>query len=84
MCVFCNPAPGIAAGALIDKAGLKGYRDRDAAISPVHANFIVNLKAAKAADVEALIDHIQKTIHAQNGIWLKSEIRRIPYHADNI
>ena len=48
-CIFRNP-PGGAAGRLIDEAGLKGTRVGDAQVSPVHANFIVNLGAARAAD----------------------------------
>lgn len=81
-CIFCNPGAGLTAGALIDQARLKGHQIGGAAVSTVHANFIVNREDAKAADVEALIDHIQRTIHTETGIWLKSEIRRIPHHAD--
>ncbi len=53
-CAFKNPG-GLSAGKLIDDAGLKGYQIGQAMISPDHANFIVNLGGASAADVHALL-----------------------------
>ena len=46
---------GVGAGRLIEQAGLKGYRHGDAQISPIHANIVVNLGHATAADVRGLI-----------------------------
>ena len=53
--MFRNP-PGDFAGRLIEAAGLKGKRIGQAQISERHANFIVNLGGAKAADVRQLMD----------------------------
>ncbi|MBV8085160.1 MAG: UDP-N-acetylmuramate dehydrogenase [Chloroflexi bacterium] len=59
--MFKNP-PNAAAGYLIEQAGLKGHRIGNAQISEKHANFIVNLGGAKAADVRALIQVAQATV----------------------
>jgi UDP-N-acetylmuramate dehydrogenase len=59
--VFTNP-PGDHAARLIESAGLKGFRIGDASVSEKHANFIINHGAARAADVEALIAHVQRTV----------------------
>ena len=71
---FKNP-PGGKAGALIEGAGLKGYRVGDAQISPKHANFIVNLGAARAADVRAIIAHVRETVRAASGFELETEVK---------
>lgn len=65
---------GIGAGRLIDECGLKGLACGDAQISPRHANIIVNHGSAKAADVCALIMHVQRTVQAATGYWLTPEI----------
>lgn len=72
--VFRNPKP-YSAGQLIEQAGLKGYQMGEAQISTLHANFIVNLGGAKAADVLALIRHAQAVIRARNGIELETEVK---------
>ena len=59
--VFTNP-PGDHAARLIESAGLKGFRIGDASVSEKHANFIINHGAASAADIEALIRHVQRTV----------------------
>jgi len=74
--LFKNP-PGDSAGRLIEAAGLKGRRLGDAEISEVHANFIVNLGQAQAADVEALIDLARNTVQARFGISLQLEIELV-------
>ncbi|PNY80340.1 UDP-N-acetylmuramate dehydrogenase [Deinococcus koreensis] len=60
-CAFKNPG-GVSAGRLIDEAGLKGTRVGNALIAPEHANFIVNLGGATAADVHALLDVIRSRV----------------------
>jgi UDP-N-acetylmuramate dehydrogenase len=72
--VFTNP-PGDHAARLIESAGLKGFRLGDASVSEKHANFIINHGAASAADVEALITHVQRTVAQVHGIELHTEVR---------
>lgn len=71
--VFRNPT-GDGAGRYIDRAGLKGLREGDAQISPLHANFIVNLGGAKASDVRTLMDAAKDEVLARFGVRLESEI----------
>lgn len=74
--VFKNP-PGTFAGRLIEAAGLKGKRIGNAQISPAHANFIVNLGGATAADVRALMDEAIGAVAHQQGLNLEPEIKLI-------
>ena len=76
--IFKNP-PHDAAGRLIEAAGLKGQRVGGAAISDVHANFIVNEQNATAQDVMTLITKIQQEVWCQFGIELELEIRLLGY-----
>lgn len=71
--VFVNP-PGYKAGAVIDKCGLKGFSIGGAVVSPKHANFIVNSGQATASDVEAVIQHVKKTVFDLTKIELKTEV----------
>ena len=71
---FKRPSGGYAA-ALIDQAGLKGYRIGGAAISEKHAGFAVNLGGATAADVKALLAQVSETVNNSTGILLEPEIR---------
>ena len=71
---FKRPTGGYAA-ALIDEAGLKGYRVGGAAISEKHAGFAVNLGGATAEDVKALLHQVSETVYAATGIRLEPEIR---------
>jgi UDP-N-acetylmuramate dehydrogenase len=65
---------GVGAGRLIDQCGLKGFRMGDAQISHIHANIMVNLGHATAADVIALIRHAQSTVRERLGHELEPEI----------
>lgn len=65
---------GIGAGRLIDQCGLKGYRIGDAQISHIHANILVNLGQATAADVRALIRHAQDAVAERFGHRLEPEV----------
>lgn len=71
---FKNPEGGFA-GALIEQAGLKGYRRGDAMVSPKHANFIVNVGSATAADVRAVMGHVHAEVLSRFGIALETEVR---------
>ncbi len=82
-CIFQNPGPADgplppdvprSAGALIDRAGLKGKRVGAACVSATHANFIVNEGGARAADILALIRLCQREVLVRFGIRLREEI----------
>jgi len=72
--VFVNP-PGDFAGRLIEAAGLKGTREGGAAISELHANFIVTTPGARAADVLRLIQRARAAVRERTGVWLDTEVR---------
>jgi UDP-N-acetylmuramate dehydrogenase len=71
--VFRNP-PGDFAGRLIEAAGLKGISRGGAAISPLHANWIVNTGGAKSADILGLIELAASRVKEMTGIELELEI----------
>ena len=71
---FKRPVGGYAA-ALIQNAGLKGFRVGDAAVSEKHSGFIVNLGSATAADVLELVRQVQARVEADSGIRLEPEVR---------
>ena len=82
-CVFGNPersrdrVPDVmpwAAGALVDRAGLKGERVGGARVSPVHGNFIVNDGTATARDIQRLIGRCRDAVRAFYGVDLREEI----------
>ena len=74
--VFKNPE-GDFAGRLIEQCGLKGCAIGAAVVSDKHANFIINTGDARAADIEALIRHVQATVAQLTGIRLEPEVRII-------
>jgi UDP-N-acetylmuramate dehydrogenase len=65
---------GVGAGRLVDQCGLKGHRVGDAQISYIHANILVNLGHATAADVIALVRHAQAAVREAHGYELEPEI----------
>ncbi len=71
--IFKNPQ-GVSAGELIEGVGLKGFRLGDAMVSPLHANFIVNLGSARAKDVLDLIELIRKRVYQEMGVKLELEV----------
>jgi UDP-N-acetylmuramate dehydrogenase len=82
-CIFQNPDPsservpdGIppSAGALVDRAGLKGEREGAARVSPTHGNFIVNEGTATAGDIRRLIERCREQVRARFGVELRDEI----------
>jgi UDP-N-acetylmuramate dehydrogenase len=82
-CIFQNPDPArdripegvpASAGALVDRAGLKGATRGGAQVSPVHANFIVNRGDATAADIRALIEACRSAVRERFGVELREEI----------
>lgn len=85
-CIFQNPQPGRdrvpdgippSAGALVDRAGLKGHAIGGARVSETHANFIVNDGTATAADIAALADLCRAAVQERFGVTLREEIVRL-------
>jgi len=82
-CIFRNPERGRdtvpegipwSAGALVDRAGLKGFRAGGASVSTTHGNFVVNDGTATAADIRRVIEHCRQTVRARFGVELRDEI----------
>ena len=76
---FVNP-PGDFAGRLIEEAGLKGFGLGGIEVSRTHANFLINpggVGAATAADVVAMIEHIQAEVARHSGVQLEPELQKI-------
>lgn len=74
--IFKNPK-GLPAGRIIEELGLKGMQVGGAKISEKHGNFIVNVGDARADDILALIDIVQKRVREERGITLETEVRII-------
>jgi UDP-N-acetylmuramate dehydrogenase len=72
-CIFKNP-PGASAGALIDRAGLKGLQIGGAVVSEKHANFIIAEKGCTSRDVIRLMEAIKQRVREQFDIELEPEI----------
>ena len=72
-CIFKNPR-GLSAGALIDRAGLKGKRVGGAHVSLKHANFILADNGTRASDVLKLINVIREAVYKKNEVYLELEI----------
>ncbi len=64
-------------GAAIERAGLKGTRLGGAEISPIHANFIVNLGQATSNDVLGLVHLARTRVHDETGFWMDCEVRHV-------
>ena len=87
-CIFQNPDPAqdpvpsgvpASAGALVDRAGLKGAREGNARVSPTHANFIVNDGGATARDIARLVDRCKREVAEKLGVSLREEIVRLGF-----
>jgi UDP-N-acetylmuramate dehydrogenase len=77
---FANP-PGDSAWRLIDAAGCRGLTRGGAMVSEKHTNFLINTGNASAADIEGLGEEVRRRVHAQFGVVLEWEIRRVGRHA---
>ena len=80
---FKRPA-GYFAGKLIQDAGLRGFRIGGAQVSEKHCGFVINAGGASAADVRALMHHVQKTVYEQSGVFLEPEVRMIGEFDDGL
>ncbi len=78
--VFVNPIPGeLAAGELIDRVGLRGFRMRTASVSEKHANFIQGSDGGSASDVVELIELVRSRVASETGFVLRSEVRLVGF-----
>lgn len=87
-CIFQNPVPERdplpgdvppSAGALVDRAGLKGATEGGAHVSTRHANFIVNDGRASAGDIDRLIERCRRAVHDRFGVQLRDEVVRLGF-----
>lgn len=76
--VFTNP-PGSSAGALVDRAGLKGLRLGSAKVSTKHANFIQADEGGSADDVWRLINAVREAVAESSGVFLATEVRLVGF-----
>lgn len=75
-CFFKNP-PGLSAGKLIEGSGCKGWREGGAIVSPVHANFIMNVDGATATDLYNLAERVRLQVLEVHDIELEYEVRLV-------
>ena len=73
---FKNPT-GFKAWELIDQAGCRGLRMGEAEVSELHCNFLINLGAATASDLESLGEEVRRRVQDNSGVLLEWEIRRL-------
>ncbi len=76
---FKNPSRELPAARLIEAAGLKGFTARRARVSERHANFLVALPGATAADIVALAGEVKRRVREQSGYDLVEEVRRLGF-----
>ena len=81
--VFVNPGAGDeSAGALIDSAGLRGFAIGAVSVSDKHANFIQAVEGSTAADIAAVMAHVQSTVEQVHGIRIYSEVCLVGFSPD--
>jgi UDP-N-acetylenolpyruvoylglucosamine reductase len=76
---FKNPSRELPAARLIEDAGLKGFTNGKARVSEKHANFLVALPGATAADIVALAEEVKRRVREQSGHELVEEVRRLGF-----
>jgi UDP-N-acetylmuramate dehydrogenase len=67
---FKNP-PGLKGSGIDDKSGCRGLRLGGARVSTMHCNFLINLGAATAADLDALVEEVRRRVLETSGIALE-------------
>jgi UDP-N-acetylmuramate dehydrogenase len=72
---FKNPEPTRSAGFLLDQAGAKQLKEGNAAVSAIHANFVVNLGGAQSSEVTSLLKRMQECVFEKFGVGLHPEWR---------
>ncbi len=77
-CVFKNPAGGLSAGMLLEKAGFRGRSLGGVAMSEQHANFLVNTGSGTAAEAASLLKMARQAVAEQFGVELQLEVCTVP------
>jgi UDP-N-acetylmuramate dehydrogenase len=80
---FANPS-GHQAWQLIDACGCRGLKRGGAMVSEKHTNFLINTGTATAADIEGLGEEVRRRVHAEFGVALEWEIRRVGRHGEEL
>ena len=81
---FKNPSPEKSAGFLLDQSGAKEFKEGNAAVSAIHANFVINLGGATTKDVTQLLRRMQATVLENHGLRLHPEWKTLGTFSDNI
>jgi UDP-N-acetylmuramate dehydrogenase len=70
---FKNPEPNRGAGLLLDQAGAKQLKEGHAAVSAIHANFVINLGGATSYEITTLLQRMQEAVFNSFQIRLHPE-----------
>lgn len=81
---FKNPAPDKTAGFLLDQSGAKQFKEGNAAVSAIHANFVINLGGASTKEVVSLLQKMQETVQGKYGLRLHPEWKTLGKFSQNI
>ncbi|WP_461831622.1 UDP-N-acetylmuramate dehydrogenase [Aquifex sp.] len=79
---FKNPE-GSYAGKLLEQAGLKGFRLKEAGFSRKHANFLINYGNASFSEIKELIDIAKEKVYEHFGIKLSEEVKLVESSGNN-
>jgi UDP-N-acetylmuramate dehydrogenase len=74
---FKNPEPTRSAGSLLDQSGAKELREGNAAVSAVHANFVINMGGATSQEVVTLLKRMQAAVFEKFQVKLKLEWKKL-------
>lgn len=80
---FKNPTPEKSAGFLLDQAGAKEMQEGNAAVSALHANFVINMGGATSKDVVALLHHMQQLVQNKFSMHMHPEWKTLGKFTDN-
>ncbi len=80
---FKNPAPDKTAGFLLDQSGAKQFKEGNAAVSAIHANFVVNLGGATTQEVVQLLKRMQDVVQEKHGLRMHPEWKKLGTFSEN-
>jgi UDP-N-acetylmuramate dehydrogenase len=81
---FKNPAPDKTAGFLLDQSGAKEFKEGNAAVSSIHANFVVNLGGATTGEVTTLLKRMQNIVLEKHGLRMHLEWKLLGKFSENV